>query len=147
LRHPDRLRVEEGMRRLRQPRDVVLAHPAVDHAPLWLDALDAAEARDQAENRGVHQPQIACATWRRKRTPSSRSSTGTRSFAEWISRAAVSGSIARAGKNPYATVPNASRIQCESVKPATQTGAATAAGSSAATNDCTASHSGPLTGE
>ena len=88
-------------------------------------------------------PQTDCAAWRSQRTPSSRSSTGTRSSAEWMSRAAVSESIARAGKKPYATVSNACRNQCESVKPATQMGAATAPGSSASTNDCTASQSGP----
>ena len=53
--------------------------------------------------RGVeleHQPQTACATWRMNRTPSSRSATGIRSFAEWMSRAAVSESSSRAGKKP-----------------------------------------------
>ena len=43
-----------------------------------------------------------------------------RSSAEWIRRAASSTSIVRNGKKPYATVPNASRSQCESVKPAQQ---------------------------
>ena len=62
-------------------------------------------------------PPTAMAAWRRKRTPSSRSSTGTRSSAEWISRAAVSASIVRIGKKPYETVPNASRTQWLSVKP------------------------------
>jgi len=37
--------------------------------------------------------------------------------------------LARAGKNPYATVPKASRIQWLSVKPDTQTGATAAPGS------------------
>src|SRR5207248_2059350 len=41
------------------------------------------------------QPPISVATCRRKRTPSSRSSTAIRSSAEWTSRAASSGSIAR----------------------------------------------------
>ena len=40
-------------------------------------------------------------------------------------------------------MPKASRIQCESVNPATQIGAASAPGSSSATNDWTASQSGP----
>ena len=41
-------------------------------------------------------------------TPSSRSSTGIRSFAEWMSSVASSVSIVFSGKYPYATVPNAS---------------------------------------
>ena len=41
-----------------------------------------------------------CAQCRRKLTPSSRSSTGTRSSAEWISRAAVSIGSTRDGKKP-----------------------------------------------
>src|SRR2546421_7309810 len=41
----------------------------------------------------------ACAAWRRNSTPSSRSETGTRSSAEWISFAISSGSI-RAGRKP-----------------------------------------------
>src|SRR5512133_237499 len=63
-------------------------------------------------------PPICRATCRRKRTPSSRSSTAIRSSAEWTRRAATSGSIVRIGKKPYATVPKASRSQWLSVKPA-----------------------------
>ena len=66
---------------------------------------------------------------RRNSTPSSRSSTCVRSSAEWIRRAASSDSIVLIGKKPYATVPNASRSQCESVKPAQQSGASFAPGS------------------
>ena len=51
------------------------------------------------------------------------------------------------GKKPYATVPNASRSQWLSVKPARQTGATFAAGSSAATKLSIASHSGVSSGE
>ena len=61
---------------------------------------------------------IAVAAWRRKSRPKTRSSTWTRSSAEWTSRAATSGSIVRIGKKPYATVPKASRSQWLSVKPA-----------------------------
>ena len=54
----------------------------------------------QADPRlSAHRPRVA-ATWRRNRTPSSRSSTAIRSSAEWISRAASSGSIVRIGKKP-----------------------------------------------
>src|SRR5919201_764078 len=48
-------------------------------------------------------------------------------------RAAVSIGITRDGKNPYATVPNACRNQWLSVKPATQTGAGLAPGSTLST--------------
>ena len=41
--------------------------------------------------------------------PSSRSSTGMRSSAEWMRRPASSDDIVRMGKKPYAIVPNASR--------------------------------------
>ena len=47
----------------------------------------------------AHSPSVR-ATCMRKRVPSSRSSTGMRSSAEWISAAATSDSIARMGKNP-----------------------------------------------
>ena len=47
----------------------------------------------------AHSPSVR-ATCMRKRVPSSRSSTGMRSSAEWISAAATSDSIARIGKNP-----------------------------------------------
>ena len=87
-------------------------------------------------------PPTDVAAWRRNSTPSSRSSTGIRSSAEWISRAASSGLIVRIGKNPYATVPNASRSQWESVNPATQIGASRAPGSIPATNDSIADQSG-----
>ena len=50
-----------------------------------------------------------CATERSMSTPSSRSSTAIRSFAEWTSFVASSVSMALSGKNPYAVVPNASR--------------------------------------
>ena len=75
------------------------------------------------------------------------SSTAARSSAEWISRAASSGSIARIGKNPYATVPNFWRTQWLSVKPATHTGTAFAPGSDASTQELTASHSGVSSSE
>ncbi len=48
--------------------------------------------------------------------------------------------IVRAGKNPYATVPNASRSQWLSVKPEQQIGTARAPGSLSATKDSTALH-------
>jgi len=55
---------------------------------------------------GSHPPEpIACATWRRKFRPSSRSSTAIRSSWEWMRRAARSALIAFSGKKPYATVP------------------------------------------
>ena len=47
----------------------------------------------------AHSPSVR-ATCMRKRVPSSRSSTGMRSSAEWISVAATSESMARMGKNP-----------------------------------------------
>jgi hypothetical protein len=47
----------------------------------------------------AHAPRVA-ATWRRKRTPSSRSATSIRSSAEWIRRAASSASMVRMGKKP-----------------------------------------------
>ena len=56
------------------------------------------ELRDRLELED--HPQIAFAAWRSQRTPSSRSSTGTRSSTEWISVAMRSADIARAGKNP-----------------------------------------------
>src|SRR5579884_1045165 len=46
------------------------------------------------------EPQTARAACVNQRTPSSRSATGTRSSAEWMSRAAVSASSTRAGKKP-----------------------------------------------
>ena len=70
-----------------------------------------------------------------------------RSSAEWMRRAASSGSIARSGKNPYATVPNFWRTQWLSVKPATQIGAALAPGSADSTQELTASHSGVRSAE
>src|SRR4029078_6241467 len=48
------------------------------------------------------------AAWRNHARPSSRSSIGMRSSAEWMIWAISSGCI-RIGKKPYATVPNASR--------------------------------------
>ena len=76
--------------------------------------------------------------------PSSRSSTWMRSSAEWTSSDATSGSIVRIGKKPYATVPNASRIQWLSVKPApSRSGRPPPAARPARTNDATASQSGP----
>ena len=69
--------------------------------------------------RGGRQARSVRATWRKQRTPSSRSSTATRSSAECTRRAASWGSIVRIGKKPYATVPNASRSQWLSVNPAT----------------------------
>ena len=85
---------------------------------------------DRDADRLAHQAPTDIAAARSAWTPSSRSSTGIRSSAEWMSRAASSPSIALCGKKPYATVPNASRIQCESVKPAQTSGASRAPGSS-----------------
>ena len=48
----------------------------------------------------------------------------------------------RIGKNPYATVPNASRSQWLSVNPATEMGSTAASGSISATKLSTASQSG-----
>ena len=48
------------------------------------------------------------------------------------------------GKNPYATVPKASRSQCESVNPAQQSGASFAPGSLCSTQSAIACHSGVL---
>ena len=77
--------------------------------------------------------------WRSQRTPSSRSATGMRSSAEWTSVAATSGGSSPVeGKKPYATVPNASRSQWLSVKPAHTSGAAFAPGSTSATNSSSA---------
>ncbi len=61
---------------------------------------------DESVRVRAHEPSRANAAERSMLVPSSRSSTGTRSFAEWMSFVASSGSM-RPGKNPYATVPNA----------------------------------------
>jgi len=54
----------------------------------------------QADRRlSANRPRVG-ATWRRNRTPGSRSSTAIRSSAEWTSRAAIPGSIVRIGKKP-----------------------------------------------
>src|SRR5207253_7113012 len=47
-------------------------------------------------------PQTARAACRSQSRPSSRSATGTRSSAEWMSVAATSADIVRSGKKPYA---------------------------------------------
>ncbi len=85
---------------------------------------------------------IACAAYRNQFTLSSRSSTGMRSSAEWMSVAETSAGIVRMGKKPYATVPNASRSQWLSVKPGHASGTARAPGSVSATNDSIARQSG-----
>src|SRR5690348_17763253 len=56
-------------------------------------------------------PSRARAACRIHSTPSSRSATGMRSSAEWMSVALTSAGIVRMGKKPYATVPNAARSQ------------------------------------
>ena len=83
----------------------------------------------------------------RKSTPSPRSSTCVRSSAEWISRPASSGSITFIGKKPYATVPKASRSQCESVPWRSRDGARVAPGSVVASHAAMASQSGVSSGE
>jgi hypothetical protein len=60
---------------------------------------------------------------------------------------AISSGGIRIGKKPYATVPNASRSQWLSVKPAVIIGATRAAGSTSAMNDSTALISGDSCGE
>ena len=98
-------------------------------AQISLDPLEGAVRRPKLEH-GYASERAAA---RRKSTPSPRSSTWVRSSAEWIRRAASSISIVRIGKKPYATVPNASRSQCESVKPEQQSGASLAPGSVSST--------------
>ena len=56
-------------------------------------------------------------------------------------------SIAFCGKNPYATVPKASRIQWESVKPAQTSGTRRAPGSISPTQLSSADQSGVSIGE
>src|SRR5256885_14055551 len=70
-----------------------------------------------------------------------------RSSAEWINVAARSADIARSGKKPYATVPNAARSQWLSVKPEQIIGTGAAPGSVSATNDSSADQSGVASGE
>src|SRR6185503_16208769 len=94
-------------------------------AQVGLDQLERTFRRAQLEHRYPSERAAA----RRNSTPSPRSSTCVRSSAEWMSREASSTSIVRNGKKPYATVPKASRSQCESVKPAQQRGASFAPGS------------------
>ena len=68
-------------------------------------------------------------------------------MAEWTSSVASSASIARIGKKPYATVPNASRIQWLSVKPDRHIGARPASGSFLRTHASSVSQSGDSIGE
>ena len=71
-----------------------------------------------------------------------------RSSAEWTSDAATSGGSSPVdGKKPYATVPNASRSQWLSVKPAQASGATAAPGSTSATHSSSACQSGVSSGE
>ena len=114
-------------------------------AQVGLDPLEGAVRGAELEHRHFSASERAAA--RRNSTPRPRSSTCVRSSAEWISRAATSVSIVLIGKKPYATVPNASRSQCESVKPEQQSGASLAPGSVSSTQVETASQSGVSSSE
>ena len=95
LRRRRRVVAAQRLRQAVGEEDVATSQPAAAH--VLLELLERARRLVQLEHR---YPQTDCAAWRSQRTPSSRSSTGTRSSAEWMSRAAVSESIARDGKNP-----------------------------------------------
>ena len=88
------------LRRAIRPEDEALRR---QHRPDRLSGLSprppTVRRLDRAEDCQPVVP-IARAAWRRKRTPSSRSSTSARSSAEWTSRAARSGSIDLTGKKP-----------------------------------------------